>query len=232
MTLQASARDEQIPGLEVPVEEVIGAGGQRPGEETFEIRPQVGHADRQLQIVVQKGLDEITALPLPQKGPVHHRGVEAPGGVEPGFPLGLHVHQDAQRLLVPVADLALLGLPPDDGLQADIPQVLQHHPELFPAIGVDLRHRHPVPPEVAPQPVKGVVFIHFPPRRQRMEQEHHGGGPQQAVVAPVRAVPGQGLGGSQADVPGPGGGLEALGPQIIRHKYLSGPPGASDVSGT
>ena len=144
----------------------------------------------------------------------------------PSFPLDLHVHQEFQGLAVPVADLALLGLPLDGGFQADVPQVLDHHPELFPAIGVDLRHRHPLGPEVAAHQVVGVVFIHFPSRRERMEQENDGGGPQQAVEAAVGAVAGQGLGGGQADVPGFGGGLQARGPEIIRHKHPPGPCGA------
>ena len=232
MTLQAPAGDEQIPGLEVPVEEVVGAGGQGPGEETFEIRRQVFQADLQAEIVVQKGPDEITALPLPQEGPVQHRGVETPGGVEPLLPLDLHVHQDFQGLAVPMANLALLGLPLDGGLEADVPQVLDHHPELFPAIGVDLRHRHPLRPEVAAHQVVGVVFIHFPSRRERMEQENDGGGPQQAVVAAVGAVAGQSLGGGEADVPGCRGGLQACGPEIFRHKYPPGPYGAFYLGAT
>jgi len=81
-------------------------------------------------------------------------------------------------------------------------------------------------PEVAAHQVVGVVFIHVPARGKRMKKQHHGGGAQQAVVAAVGAVAGQGLGGGEADVPGFGGGLQACGPEIIRHNYLSGPPGA------
>ncbi len=105
-----------------------------------------------------------------------------------------------------MANLAFLRLPLNDGLEADVPQVLDHHPELFPAIGVNLRHRHPLRPEVAAHQVVGVVFIHFISRRKGMEQEHDGGGPQQAVIAAVRAVAGQSLGGGEADVPGCRGG--------------------------
>ena len=71
----------------------------------------------------------------------------------------LQVNQDLQGLPVPVPQLLSPAFPGDDRRQMDVSQVFQQHPALFPAVFINLRHRHPLPSEVPAQVKVGVVFI-------------------------------------------------------------------------